>query len=148
MPTDAIAMLKKQHREVSAVFKKLEKTTRKGKKTREKLFGDVKAMLDMHTTIEEKHLYPPLKEKKLTHDLTLEAYVEHDVAKDLLMQLEAEDKGTDEWLAKCIVAMEVVGHHVKEEEKYFFPKIRKIMSKKELLFIGAEMEQTKKEMGM
>lgn len=149
MKTDAIAFLKKQHKEVKEVFAKIEKTKPKDGKKREALFAEVKQMLDLHTSLEETYLYPILKDKKLTHDITLEAYVEHDVAKSLLTQLETEEKGTDEWMAKCIVAKEVVEHHVKEEESDFFSKVKKVLSKEELDGIGEAMALfTKKETRM
>src|SRR4029453_12776741 len=103
---DAFELLKKNHEKVSGIFEKLEPTTERGVKTREELFAQLKQELDVHAKIEEGVLYPVLKELKETEDITLEAYEEHNVVKQLLAELEEMPKDNESWGAKLTVLKE------------------------------------------
>src|SRR6185369_16288491 len=117
---DAFELLKKDHEKVSGIFEKLEPTTERGVKTREELFTQLKRELDIHAQIEEQILYPVLKEADETHDITLEAFEEHNVVKQLLAELEELPKDDETWQAKLTVLKENVEHHVEEEEGEMF----------------------------
>ena len=56
----------------------------------------------LHAHVEEKIFYPALENKEESRDITLEAYEEHKVVKDLLAELAAGSPG-DEWNAKLKV---------------------------------------------
>ncbi|MFI1279871.1 hemerythrin HHE cation-binding protein [Streptomyces sp. NPDC020858] len=58
-----------------------------------------------------------------------------------LKGLAPEDERFD---AKMSVLMENVRHHVEEEEKEWFPEVRKAMGRNRLTEIGAQMETAKK----
>ena len=77
----AIEMLKKQHREVSAMFDKLEGAKSAGQ--RRQIFDAIADALAIHATIEERHFYPAVK-NKATEELLLESVEEHleDQARD------------------------------------------------------------------
>ncbi|MDT5063269.1 MAG: hypothetical protein QOH63_3728 [Acidobacteriota bacterium] len=142
---DAFELLKKDHEKVSGIFEKLEPTTERGVRTREELFTQLKQELDIHSQIEEQILYPVLKEAEETHDITLEAYEEHNVVKTLLAELEALPKDDETWEAKLTVLKENVEHHVEEEEGEMFKKARKVLSTEQIEALGARLEAAKKE---
>jgi iron-sulfur cluster repair protein YtfE (RIC family) len=142
---DAFELLKKDHEKVSGIFEKLEPTTERGVKTREELFARLKQELEIHTKIEEQILYPVLKEAEDTHDITLEAYEEHNVVKTLLTELEALPKDDETWEAKLTVLKENVEHHVEEEEGEMFKKARKVLSSEQIEALGTRLEAAKKE---
>lgn len=140
---DAFELLKRDHKKVSEIFEKLEPTTERGVKTREELFTRLKNELDVHARIEEQIFYPTLKEAQETHDITLEAYEEHAIVKQLLAELEAMPKDNEEWGAKLKVLQENVEHHVEEEEGEMFKGARKVLSKEQIEQLGARMEAAK-----
>ncbi len=140
---DAIELLKRDHKKVSEIFEKLEPTTERGVKTREELFTRLKNELDVHARIEEQIFYPTLKEAEETRDITLEAYEEHAIVKQLLAELEALPKDKEEWGAKLKVLQENVEHHVEEEEGEMFQGARKVLSKEQIEQLGARMEAAK-----
>ena len=125
MATDAISLLKADHRKVEALFEKFEKTKDKISKT--KLAADICTELTVHATIEEEIFYPACAEA-VQDDLSHEAYVEHDGAKVLIAEI-AQGNPDDEFFdAKVSVLAEMIKHHVKEEEKPgegFFAQARK-----------------------
>jgi len=143
---DAIALLKHDHDEVEAIFKKLEPTTERAVKTREELFAKLKRELDVHSHIEEQIFYPVLKKESETREITLEGYEEHHVIKMLLGELEVMPVGSEQWAAKLKVLQENVEHHVEEEEDDMFKSAREVLSKEQLNELGARMEAEKTRM--
>src|ERR1051325_9629003 len=136
---DAFNLLKADHRKVAELFEQLESASGKQKLT---VFDQIKTELELHTHIEETIFYPALEEPKETHDLTLEAYEEHDVVKNLLQQLSKAKSANDEWDAQAKVLQENVEHHV-EEEGQLFKKASKALSAEEIENLGEEMEAEK-----
>ena len=137
---DAFSLLKEDHRKVEELFKQLESATGKKKLS---VFEQIKTELELHTHIEEKILYPALEEPKETHDLTLEAYEEHDVVKRLLRELGRAKTADDEWEAKAKVLQENVEHHVEEEENELFKKAAAALGQEEIEALGEELETEK-----
>ena len=128
---NAFELLKADHDKVAKLLKRIDETTEHGVKTREDLFTQVKSELDLHAQIEETIFYPALREADATRDITLEAYEEHRIVKQLLTELESMSKDSEEWTARFSVLKENVEHHVEEEEGEMFPKAKKVLSKED-----------------
>jgi hemerythrin superfamily protein len=140
---NAFTLLKADHKKVAGIMEKLDSTTERGVKTREELFAQLKTELDVHAHIEEKILYPALKEVDKTRDITFEGIEEHHVIKVLLAELDKLDKDEETWTAKFAVLKENVEHHVKEEETDMFPKARKALTEAEIEDLGTRLEAAK-----
>jgi len=120
----AISLLKSDHREVEHLFTQFEAAT--GSARKKALVQKIADALTVHTTIEEVIFYPPARAalKRAGEDLLDEAVVEHEGIKwrlDLLKRMNPED---DLYDAEVKVLSEYVKHHVKEEERELFPKLR------------------------
>ena len=112
--TDAIALLKADHRTVEDLFTEFQKAS--GSERKWKIAQQICNELKIHAQIEEEIFYPAF-EGKMDDDLYHEAYVEHDGAKVLINDIMAS-RGDDEFFeAKLTVLCEEIAHHVKEEEK-------------------------------
>ena len=114
MPTDAIALLKQEHREVLDAFEQFEKASDDGRKA--KLARQICTDLTIHAMLEEEIFYPALR-GKIEDDLLDEAYVEHDGAKVLIAEIDASGPEADYFDAKVKVLGEMIEHHIEEEEK-------------------------------
>ena len=136
-------LLKADHEKVAGILDTLEETTERAIKGRDELFFRLKSELDLHAKIEEEIFYPALKEEEKTRDITLEAYEEHRVVKQLLAELEAEPKDTEEWTAKFTVLKENIEHHVEEEEGEMFEKARQALSEEEIQALGDRLKEAK-----
>ncbi len=136
---DAFELLKNDHKKVSELFKEIESASGQAKT---QLFSRIKNELDVHAHIEEKVFYPALENTEAAREITLEAYEEHKVVKDLLAEL-ANGAPNDEWDAKLTVLKENVEHHVGKEEGELFSKARQALSREEIKRFGAEMEAEK-----
>ena len=122
--TDAIALLKADHRKVEGLFERF-KSAGTGEKG--KLAKQICNELTIHMMIEEELFYPAA-EGKIEEDDISEAYVEHDGAKVLIRDLLAEGQDDEYYDAKVHVLSEQIEHHVKEEEaptKGIFAQTRK-----------------------
>ena len=140
---NAFTLLKGDHKKVAGILEKIDATTERGVKTREELFTQLKTELDVHARIEETIFYPALENADETRDITLEAFEEHRLVKQLLGELEAMDKGDEQWTARMTVLKEQIEHHVEEEEDDMFPKAKKVLSEAEAEELGTRLEEAK-----
>jgi hemerythrin-like domain-containing protein len=140
---NVFTLLKTDHKKVAGILEKIDATTERGVKTREELFTQLKTELDVHARIEETIFYPELEKADETHDITLEAFEEHRLVKQLLGELEKMDKGEEQWTARFTVLKENVEHHVEEEETEMFPKAKKVLSDEQAEELGTRMEAAK-----
>ena len=99
--------------------------------------------MDIHARIEEEILYPTLEEYEETRDISLEAYEEHALVKQLLEELAAAPKDDERWTAKFTVLKENVEHHVEEEEGEMFKKARKVLGEDEIENLGDRLQEAK-----
>ena len=132
----AIDLLKSQHEEVKALFKKIEKASTRAQKT--KLFDELAGKLAGHDAIEREIFYPACEKGMGMTDLLGEALVEHGVVEFSLFQAD-QARAAKDFSFKCKVLSEMVQHHVKEEEEEFFPKVQKALGKDKLVALGARM---------
>jgi hypothetical protein len=133
----AIDLLKSQHEEVKALFKKIEKTNIRAQKA--KLFDELAEKLVGHDAIEREIFYPACEKGMGMTDLLGEALVEHGVVEFSLYQADQARQSKD-FAFKCQVLSEIVLHHVKEEEEDFFPKVEKALGRDKLVQLGARMK--------
>lgn len=112
--TDAIALLKADHRKVEGLFEDFEKA--RGPDRKQALARQICTELKVHTAIEEEIFYPAFR-GKIEEDILNEAWVEHDGAKVLVNDIEAGGPDDDYYDAKVKVLSEEIKHHVQEEER-------------------------------
>lgn len=142
--TDAIALLKADHRAVEQLFEQFENTS--DKKKQKKIADQICLELKVHTLIEEELFYPAFR-GKIDDDTLDEAYVEHDGAKVLINDIAAGTPGDDFYAAKVTVLAEEIEHHVHEEEansEGMFAQCRK--TDVDLVALGEQMFARKQEL--
>jgi hypothetical protein len=136
----ATDLLKKQHKEVKALFKKVEKT--ENARERRQLMEEISQQLEVHTQIEEEIFYPAVRESgKKAEEMVDEAYEEHHVVKLVLKELPQVDPEDERFDAKMTVLSELVEHHAEEEEDEMFKIAEKALGKERLNELGEEMAQ-------
>jgi hemerythrin superfamily protein len=145
MSTDAIVLLKQDHKEIRKLFREFEQAGDRAVKRKGQLADRILEALTVHTYIENECMYPEVR--KLLPDLeddVLESYEEHHVADVLSMELAAMSPDHERFDAKMTVLIENVGHHMDEEESDWFPKVRDGLGRKQLQEIGDRMQELKK----
>jgi hemerythrin superfamily protein len=141
--TDAIAILKADHRQVEQWFAQFE---RAGKPRRQQLADYICDALTVHTLIEEEIFYPSFLDATEDKDTHHEAVVEHAAAKNLIAEIRGMSAADDYFHAKMTVLSEMIKHHVKEEEQPggMFAEARK--SRMDLRELGEELLARKKQL--
>jgi hemerythrin superfamily protein len=145
MSTDAIVLLKEDHKEVRRLFREFESAGENATATKDRIAKKILEELTVHTYIENEVMYPEVR--KLLPDVeddVLESYEEHHVADVLCMELAAMSPDDERFEAKMSVLMENVKHHMEEEEEEWFPKVREGLGRNQLQEIGAKMAELKK----
>jgi hemerythrin-like domain-containing protein len=117
----AIAVLKKDHDTVKALFDDFEKAETASAK--ERIIAKAVEELKIHAVIEEEIFYPAVR-AHVGGKLMNEADEEHHVAKVLIAELDAGNRKNDHRDAKFTVLAESVRHHIKEEENEMLPKAK------------------------
>jgi hypothetical protein len=143
MMSDAITLLKADHKKVKALFKEANELGDRAFAARKKLFDQINEELTIHTQVEEKIFYPAFKAKTRAatdeRDEILEAYEEHASAKDLMRKIAELDPKDETYKAKVQVLSELIDHHVKEEETELFKEARRLLDEDELKDLGDQI---------
>jgi len=139
---DALTLLKQDHQEVEALFKRFESAGRNALRRKEDLRDAIIEALSRHAGIEETVFYPAVREQvRGTESTVLESLEEHHVVKLVLREVEDMDPSDERFVAKMTVMMENVRHHVKEEEREMFPKVRRAIPRARLVEIGEALQE-------
>jgi hemerythrin superfamily protein len=134
-------LLKQEHKDVKKLFKQIVDSERFD----EDVYLQIKKALQVHMAGEEKLLYPRLENNEETRQITLEAYEEHDVGKQIMNDIDMSDKSEDDRMyAKVKVLSETIDMHVKEEEDELFKKAKKVLSHDDEREIGRLFEENKR----
>jgi len=142
---DAIALLKDDHREVEQLFKRFERAGDSAEREKRRLVDSMTAALSKHAAIEEQVLYPWARDTvKGVDDEVLEAFEEHRIVKWLLTELTTMAPSDERFDARVTVMIELVRHHVKEEESELFPDLRDAAGRTELLELGDRLRAAKR----
>ena len=140
MPTDALVLLKDDHKRMRALFRQFEKLGDSAYVAKGRLAKKILEELTVHTYIENECMYP--ETRSLLPDLEddiLESYEEHHVADVLCLELATMSSKDDHFTAKMTVLIENVEHHMGEEEQDWFPKVRQGLGRKALQDMGDRM---------
>jgi hemerythrin superfamily protein len=145
MSTDAIVLLKGDHKEIRRLFREFQGTEAGATARKADLVDQIIELLTVHTYIENEVMYPRVR--KLLPDLeddVLESYEEHHVADLLVAELAGMKPSDERFDAKTMVLIENVTHHIEEEEQDWFPQVREGLGRKVLQEIGADLLTVRK----
>jgi hemerythrin-like domain-containing protein len=142
MSTDAIVILRNDHKEIRKLFRQFQQAGEDATEAKGRIVKRIIEELTVHTYLENECMYP--KVRRLLPDLeddVLESYEEHHVADVLTAELFAMDPGDERFDAKTTVLIELVSHHIEEEEQEWFPKVREGLGRKQLQELGSRMNE-------
>jgi hemerythrin superfamily protein len=140
--TDAVSLLRADHRKVSDLFEQYESARSTTKK--KALVAQICQELEVHTQIEEEIFYPAVKAALKDKEMVPEATVEHASVKDLIAQVKDREPDGEMFDAKVKVMSEFVKHHVKEEQTEMFPKAKG--TRLDMVALGQRLAERKSEL--
>lgn len=144
---DALHILSEDHKNVIDMFEEFEllkEDASADEEEKQMLVESTCAELTIHAQVEEEIFYPAARDAIDDMNLLDEAEVEHASARQLITELAAMQPDDDLYDAKFTVLGEYVKHHIQEEEKQLFPKIKK--ANIDLDELGEEIRQRKLEL--
>jgi hemerythrin superfamily protein len=119
LASGVIEMLKEDHEKVKGLFEEFE--TAEGREQ-----ADISATaimeLEVHADLEEKLIYPAIREQIDEDDMMNEAVEEHHLVHVLIKELKKLKPKDEIFQAKFKVLGELVKHHIEEEEGEILPK--------------------------
>jgi hemerythrin superfamily protein len=114
-----VEMLKEDHEKVKGLFEEFEKT--EGREQAEIAKTAIQE-LEVHAQLEEKLVYPAIREAIDEDEKMNEAVEEHHVVHVLIGELKKLKPSDERFQAKFSVLSELVKHHIEEEEGEILPK--------------------------
>lgn len=140
---NAIELLETQHRDIDALFARLEQGSGKAQP---KVFDDLADLLAIHASIEELHFYPAVKAAARDDETVEHSTEEHLGIKRKLSICMATSISSDKFLERLRALKEEVQHHVRDEREQLFPQVRRIFDGDQLEALGQEMTSTMAEL--
>lgn len=117
---ELLNMLKADHDKVKELFEQFEQTA--DQEERAAIIRSALKELEVHADLEEKIVYPALREHLEEDGLITESLEEHHVVHLLIKELKGARVKQERRDAKFTVLAENVKHHIKEEEESLFPE--------------------------
>lgn len=134
---DATRLLEQQHREAEALFEKLSDPKKSAQ--HRAIAQELGAKLLAHMIIEQNTFYPATREA--AEEDIHEGYEEHHIARGQIHRILHTDADDETFAAKVKALKELIEHHVKEEEKELFPKVRRALDEERLKELGRAMKR-------
>src|SRR4051812_15939531 len=131
----ATHLLETQHRQVKALFKRLEERDSDHQAALEELANSLAA----HMAIEQDIFYPAVRQ--VARELINESYEEHALAEVALKRLLTTAPEEDAFQARLAALSALILHHVKEEEEELFPRVEATLDDAALEQLGTSLQQ-------
>jgi len=127
-PTDAIALLKTDHRKVKNLFARYESAG--DFRTKHLIAEQVFPELNLHAQLEEHLFYPAYEAMTGKHgtQLVANSRLEHEHVRELMIELQGIDLDEAEFEVKFHELMGIVREHVAEEENAMFPEAEQMLA--------------------
>lgn len=138
---DAITYLRQEHRDFRKNLQEIGSISDEKKK--EKKFNAFCEDLIRHEKMEQKIWYPALRKDIELRKVITHLLAEEKSAAQAIKKFKKTGLGFM-WQLRFYKFRYDVNHHAKEEEQELFPKVRKKVSKTELLALGVKMRKFKR----
>jgi hemerythrin superfamily protein len=140
---NAIAMLKKDHRELLWLIKKALRGT--GARDQQKLVRSIVKELSVHIAAEEELVYPLIRKRANKLDASvLKALEEHHLMKVTLRELDGMKTKNERIVPKLEILLSELATHAGEEEETILPALERVCRAGELDRLGRMIEKAKK----
>src|SRR3954452_15828986 len=122
------------------LFARLSETSDGAVKTREKLFAELKAELELHTSLEEEHLFPILRRNAETKALVADAIRDNKELRAKLAELDALPKNDDAFPERLKELQKAFRQHARDEKTELLPAVQRALSEEQVQQVAEKME--------
>ena len=122
------------------LFAKLSETSMGAVKTRERLFGELKAELEFHTNLEEQHLFPVLRRNPETKELVADAIRDNKELRAKLVELDGIAKSDPAFSELLTDLQKTFRQHARDDRKELLPAVQRALSDEQVQGVTEKME--------
>src|SRR6478735_1626101 len=122
------------------LFARLSDTSDGAVKTREKLFAELKAELELHTNLEEQHLFPILRRNPETKELVADAIKDNKELRAKLAELDGLPKNDEAFPERLKELQKTFRQHARDEKRELLPAVQRALSEEQVQEIAEKIE--------
>lgn len=122
------------------LFAKLSETSDGAVKTRQRLFAELKAELEFHTSLEEQHLFPVLRRNPETKDLVADAIRDNKELRAKVAELDGMAKNDAIFSERLSELQKVFRQHARDDRKELLPAVQRALSEEQVQGVTDKME--------
>ena len=122
------------------LFARLAETSDGAVKTREKLFAELKGELELHTSLEEQHLFPVLRRNAETKELVADAVRDNRELRAKLAELEALPKNDPAFPEQLKELQKTFRQHARDDKRELLPAVQRALSEEQVQGVAEKME--------
>ncbi len=122
------------------LFSRLAETSDGAVKTREKLFAELRAELELHTSLEEQHLFPILRKNAETRELVVDAIRDNKELRAKLTELDGMPKNDPAFAEQLAELQKSFRQHARDEKKELLPAVQRALSDEQVQNVADKME--------
>lgn len=138
-----LELIRTDHNKVKTMLGEIE-SSENSDQVRE-VFAQLYVDLITHEKSENEIVYPKIRN---FYDKTQDLYNEHDQIEERLNVLKSMNPVDSDFKPTVVSLRKLIKHHIRQEERDLFPKMRKNMSTEELNQMGTEFKEMKKQRQM
>jgi hypothetical protein len=122
------------------LFAKLADTSDGALKTRERLFSELKAELELHCGLEEEHLFPVLRRNAETKGLVADAVKDNRELRAKLAELDALPKTDEAFPERLKELQRLFRQHARDDKKELLPAVQRALSEEQVQGVAERIE--------
>lgn len=122
------------------LFAKLAETSDGAVKTREKLFAELKGELELHTSLEEQHLFPVLRRNAETKELVADAVRDNRELRAKLAELDTLPKNDAAFPEQLKELQKTFRQHARDDKRELLPAVQRALSEEQVQDVTEKME--------
>jgi DNA repair exonuclease SbcCD ATPase subunit len=122
------------------LFAKLFDTSDGAVKIREKLFAELKVELELHTSLEEQHLFPILRRNAETKGLIADAIKDNKDLRARLSELEGLPKNDEAFSDRLKELQKAFRQHARDEKRDLLPAVQRALSEEQVQEVAEKIE--------
>ncbi len=122
------------------LFARLSETSDGAVKTREKIFTELKGELELHTSLEEQHLFPILRRNTETKELVADAIKDNKELRAKLAEIETLPKNDEAFPERLKELQKTFRQHARDEKRELLPAVQRALSEEQVQGVAEKIE--------
>ena len=122
------------------LFARLSDTSDGAVKTRERLFAELKAELELHISLEEQHLFPILRRNAETKGLVADAIKDNKELRAKLAELDGLPKNDEAFPERLKELQKTFRQHARDEKRELLPAVQRALSEEQVQSVAEKIE--------